>query len=187
MDGVSSYACADLFEQRERNIMTLPRCGNDWDVSKTPCSRCGLLVRLPNHSGAAARTQNPPPKPQPGSGNLAPGKQQLHESSSFFTSSSSKPTSTTPTSLPKSQWDGAAGPGMGSMGGANSSRMNPAGERGERNVGNNTTFPNASSSPGRDNDGSGRPSGPIGSGPDFSYGRNRVSSPQGDQMGADLA
>ncbi|QBD82407.1 hypothetical protein EPA93_43115 [Ktedonosporobacter rubrisoli] len=38
--------------------MTCPRCGNEWDVSKSPCSRCGLLVRLPGYSGAA-RTQAP--------------------------------------------------------------------------------------------------------------------------------
>ena len=27
--------------------MTCPRCGNKWDVSKSPCSRCGLFVQLP--------------------------------------------------------------------------------------------------------------------------------------------
>ncbi len=35
--------------------MTCPRCGNKWDVSKSPCSRCGLLVRLPNNLRSTPR------------------------------------------------------------------------------------------------------------------------------------
>lgn len=42
--------------------MTCPRCGNEWDVSKSPCSRCGLLVHLPARLGSAARTHTPPQK-----------------------------------------------------------------------------------------------------------------------------
>ena len=41
--------------------MTCPRCGNEWDVSKSPCSSCGLLVRLPGHS----RSQNAARQPSP--------------------------------------------------------------------------------------------------------------------------
>src|SRR5258708_3147347 len=40
--------------------MTCPRCGNEWDVSKSPCSRCGLLVHLPGRSNSAARNNLPP-------------------------------------------------------------------------------------------------------------------------------
>ncbi len=32
--------------------MTCPRCNYEWDVSKNPCPRCGLLVRLPGRLGA---------------------------------------------------------------------------------------------------------------------------------------
>lgn len=46
--------------------MTCPRCGNEWDVSKSPCSRCGLLVRLPGRLGArAAGTSVTPPQKTP--------------------------------------------------------------------------------------------------------------------------
>src|SRR5882724_9530500 len=45
-----------LFVQREEYIMTCPRCGNEWDVSKSPCTRCGLLVHLPNSLRSATRT-----------------------------------------------------------------------------------------------------------------------------------
>ncbi len=31
--------------------MTCPRCNAEWDVSKSPCPRCGLLVHLPGRSG----------------------------------------------------------------------------------------------------------------------------------------
>lgn len=51
--------------------MMCPRCGNEWDVSKSPCSNCGLLVRLPGH----ARIQNTAQKQQPAvasSGNEPP-------------------------------------------------------------------------------------------------------------------
>lgn len=44
--------------------MMCPRCGNEGDVSKSPCSRCGLQVRLPGHSGATARPQTSLPSPQ---------------------------------------------------------------------------------------------------------------------------
>ncbi len=65
--------------------MTCPRCGNEWDVSKSPCSRCGLLVHLPGRLAATRNiastaqqqvAQTPPPTPsnvvsgtpQPGGG-----------------------------------------------------------------------------------------------------------------------
>ena len=41
--------------------MRCPRCGsdNERDVSKTPCSRCGLLVRMPDRSTGIHRTNSP--------------------------------------------------------------------------------------------------------------------------------
>ncbi len=36
--------------------MMCPRCSNEWDVSKSPCSRCGLLVRVPGRSGTRSNT-----------------------------------------------------------------------------------------------------------------------------------
>lgn len=55
--------------------MLCPRCGAEGDVSKSPCPRCGLQVRLPHQSGGATRAQTSspkqspalPPLPQPGS------------------------------------------------------------------------------------------------------------------------
>ena len=46
--------------------MTCPRCGNEWDVSKSPCLRCGLLVRLPGRLGSrAGGTSVIPPQKTP--------------------------------------------------------------------------------------------------------------------------
>ncbi len=36
--------------------MTCPRCNNEWDVSKSPCPRCGLKVNLPFRSGVRPAT-----------------------------------------------------------------------------------------------------------------------------------
>ncbi len=36
--------------------MICPRCGNEWDASKSPCTRCGLVIRLPNQPGSTVRT-----------------------------------------------------------------------------------------------------------------------------------
>lgn len=52
--------------------MQCPRCGNKWDVSKSPCSHCGLRVHLPGPLRSVARTSVPltsslksiPPRPQ---------------------------------------------------------------------------------------------------------------------------
>src|SRR5690349_9677427 len=38
--------------------MTCPRCGNEWDVSKSPCSRCGLLVRIPARNQTRSQQQS---------------------------------------------------------------------------------------------------------------------------------
>jgi hypothetical protein len=53
--------------------MLCPRCGNEWDVSKSPCSRCGLQVRLPHQMGRTNRAQTSPAS-QPGT--VPPAPQQ---------------------------------------------------------------------------------------------------------------
>ena len=40
--------------------MICPRCGNEWDASKSPCTRCGLLIRMPGQSGQLGRAASPP-------------------------------------------------------------------------------------------------------------------------------
>ena len=51
--------------------MICPRCGNEWNASKSPCTRCGLVIRLPDQPGSSGRTSSTPQKgtSQP-SGNL---------------------------------------------------------------------------------------------------------------------
>jgi protein kinase-like protein len=62
--------------------MTCPRCGNEWDVSKSPCSRCGLLVRLPGRMGSAGRAGAPPQKASSQFGGVPPVKQPVEGSAS---------------------------------------------------------------------------------------------------------
>ncbi len=38
--------------------MTCPRCGREWDVTKSPCSRCGLFVQLPTSAKRAEDSSN---------------------------------------------------------------------------------------------------------------------------------
>ena len=40
--------------------MICPRCGNEWDASKSPCTRCGLVIRVPGQSGPLGRTASSP-------------------------------------------------------------------------------------------------------------------------------
>ncbi|MEO8952930.1 MAG: protein kinase [Ktedonobacteraceae bacterium] len=40
--------------------MICPRCGNEWDASKSPCTRCGLAMRVQGQSGPLGRTASPP-------------------------------------------------------------------------------------------------------------------------------
>lgn len=40
--------------------MICPRCGNEWDASKSPCTRCGLAIRVPGQSGPLERSASPP-------------------------------------------------------------------------------------------------------------------------------
>ena len=42
--------------------MICPRCGNEWDASKSPCTRCGLVIRMPSQSGPLGRTASSPPQ-----------------------------------------------------------------------------------------------------------------------------
>jgi Protein kinase domain len=39
--------------------MICPRCGNEWDVSKGPCSRCGLAIRMPGQTKSAPSSPLP--------------------------------------------------------------------------------------------------------------------------------
>ena len=41
--------------------MICPRCGNEWDATRGPCPRCGLVVRIPGQSGAMGRGIAPSP------------------------------------------------------------------------------------------------------------------------------
>ena len=65
--------------------MTCPRCNTEWDVSKSPCPRCGLLVHVPGRSTTrptASSQQGVPPTPplpkrvQPSQGNDASADRQ---------------------------------------------------------------------------------------------------------------
>jgi hypothetical protein len=49
--------------------MRCPRCGNEWEVNKGPCTRCGLVLRMPGQSGTSGRTSTP-------SQNIYPHSQQ---------------------------------------------------------------------------------------------------------------
>jgi len=39
--------------------MTCPRCGAEWDVTKSPCPRCALRVQLPHHSDETSQDESP--------------------------------------------------------------------------------------------------------------------------------
>ena len=39
--------------------MICPRCGNEWDASKSPCTRCGLVIRIPGQPGPLGRSTTP--------------------------------------------------------------------------------------------------------------------------------
>src|ERR1700676_4904561 len=60
--------------------MICPRCGNEWNASKSPCTRCGLVIRLPDQPGWSGRTSSTPQKgtSQP-SGNLPQSGQWSRE------------------------------------------------------------------------------------------------------------
>src|SRR2546426_3865795 len=71
--------------------MICPRCGNEWDATKSPCTRCGLAIRLSNYPGAPART-SPAAQTAP-SRTLPPGPAQpnLSQSGPLSTTSPSGP------------------------------------------------------------------------------------------------
>src|SRR3989440_12924450 len=39
--------------------MICPRCGNEWDASRSPCTRCGLVIRIPGQVGPSGRNTAP--------------------------------------------------------------------------------------------------------------------------------
>ena len=82
--------------------MICPRCGNEWDVSKSPCSRCGLLVRLPARMRSAARMGTPPQREATQSGGMPPVKHQAEGSAYSVSSGMAIPTAlSAPTAMPK--------------------------------------------------------------------------------------
>ena len=86
--------------------MTCPRCNTEWDVSKSPCPRCGLLVHVPGRSGVRptpssnrgvpATPQFPrvPQTPQPNG--MPPDRQQFNGTSSINPNSVGKMRSVRP-------------------------------------------------------------------------------------------
>ena len=40
--------------------MICPRCGDEWDANKSPCTRCGLVIRMPGQSGPLGRAASSP-------------------------------------------------------------------------------------------------------------------------------
>ncbi|MFL5624461.1 MAG: protein kinase domain-containing protein, partial [Ktedonobacteraceae bacterium] len=91
--------------------MICPRCGNEWDATKSPCTRCGLVIRVPNQGGPSERTTPPPTS------------QQQTTSQQFGGASSSRPLSgdlsgALPTNNPN-----AAGPAWSSRTSANAPRF----------------------------------------------------------------
>lgn len=41
--------------------MTCPRCGTEWDITKSPCPQCALRVQLPHHSEEAEQGESASP------------------------------------------------------------------------------------------------------------------------------
>ncbi|TMD54195.1 MAG: hypothetical protein E6I93_07350 [Chloroflexi bacterium] len=50
--------CQSL-RHKERYTMLCPRCGDEWDATKSSCSSCGFTVRTSNPSGSAANFSTP--------------------------------------------------------------------------------------------------------------------------------
>ena len=76
--GVKCLIVQDSLSERERHIMICPRCGNEWDVSRSPCSRCGLLVWLSGRAESAAPSRTPPPaSPHPFAANAGQAPQSV--------------------------------------------------------------------------------------------------------------
>ena len=61
--------------------MICPRCGNEWDASRSPCTRCGLVIRLPNQSGSGRTSSTSQRSTSQPSSNLPQGGQWSRESS----------------------------------------------------------------------------------------------------------
>ena len=55
--------------------MLCPRCGDEWDATKSFCSSCGFTVRTINPSGSAVNFPTPPQRSNISSGR-APGSSQ---------------------------------------------------------------------------------------------------------------
>lgn len=100
--------------------MTCPRCGNEWDVSKSPCGQCGLLVRMPANFRGSSRSAEQPPKKTSSSGvmpSVNPSRQFPGSSSASSPNMQRTPTTPKPSSSERNGQGGAVPstppPGLG--------------------------------------------------------------------------
>jgi serine/threonine protein kinase len=56
--------------------MICPRCGNEWDATKSACTRCGFVVRMAGQSGSFPNLTNAPQRNGQQSGGLSNPQQQ---------------------------------------------------------------------------------------------------------------
>ncbi len=76
--------------------MICPRCGNEWDLSQGPCTRCGLMIRMPGQSKPT--TSSPMQKGVGSSDGLPSFKQPSGGLSSILPPNTSRPATSAPTS-----------------------------------------------------------------------------------------
>ncbi len=85
--------------------MICPRCGNEWDANKSPCTRCGFVIRIadqPGHQGRAASSSMQKNNSQQSGGALGPqSNSPSGESPSPYAQSQSITTSRGSTGIPK--------------------------------------------------------------------------------------
>jgi hypothetical protein len=65
--------------------MICPRCGNEWEANKGPCTRCGLVLRMSGQSSGTSGRTSPPPQ------NTYPYPQQTGNGSSIRPQSPNAP------------------------------------------------------------------------------------------------
>src|SRR5215467_13710901 len=97
---------ADL---REGYSMICPRCGNEWDVSKGPCSYCGLAIRMPGQSKSTIPSPFPLQKGTDASNGLPSSRQPSDGLPSMLPPNTSRQVPSTPT------FQRGPTPGSGSM------------------------------------------------------------------------
>lgn len=78
--------------------MICPRCGNEWDVSKGPCSNCGLAIRMPGQPKSTTPSTLPLQKGMTPSDGLPPNRQPSGGLSSTLPPNASRPSTFVPPS-----------------------------------------------------------------------------------------